>query len=354
VISGLLAPPPAEPDPLDHAGFLAARAICQRHARSFYFASHLLPVPKRYAAYAVYAFCRLMDDAVDREEDERTDSGTRPGSGAGGSGVAAAVACEAASGNASADRVVRLTSVLAQFLATLDAAYAGTLHLPARAADRTESQHALHAFALTVQRYRIPKQHFVDLADGCRMDLTITRYETWADLERYCYLVAGVVGLIMCPVFGLSDPAAGRQAVQMGNAMQLTNILRDVGEDWDRGRLYLPREDLDRFGYSEADVAGRVVDDRLRGLVRLEVDRARSLYRAGSAGLCHLANDGSRLTASAMAVVYSGILGAIERQGYDVFRSRAHLTTAQKFARVPRAWGLARRDPGDPLPDVFA
>lgn len=351
MIGKLLAPLPAESDPLDQTAFLAARAICQRHARSFYFASHFLPVPKRYAAYAVYAFCRLMDDAVDRAEDGC--DGPAPNTLATRSGGEGDLACEAASGGESDGRAARLTVVLDAFLATLDAAYAGRLDLPADPSHRSEPQRALHAFALTVRRYGIPKQHFVELAEGCRMDLTVNRYATWPDLEQYCYRVAGVVGLIMCPVFGLSDPAAERQAVQMGNAMQLTNILRDVREDWDRGRLYLPLEDLARFGYTEADVAGRVVDDRFRALIRFEVDRARTLYRQGSAGLCHLANDGSRLTASAMAVIYAGILGAIERQGGDVYRSRAHLTTAQKLARLPRAWRLARRDPGEPLPDAF-
>ncbi len=210
----------------------------------------------------------------------------------------------------------------------LTAAYAGT------AADVGDAQArlALAAFADTVRRYDIPKRYFDDLAAGCRMDLTVSRYATWDELRVYCYHVAGVVGLIMCRVFGLADAAAERQAVVMGEAMQLTNILRDVGEDAAMGRVYLPAEDLARFGVRRADLLAGVVNEPFRQLMRFEVDRARSLYRDGAAGLVALADDGSRFTASAMGVIYSGILAAIERQRYDVFAGRARLSTPRKAA----------------------
>ena len=289
------------------AAFAAARDICHRHARTFYFASVFLPRPKRDAAYAVYAFCRLLDDAAD----------------AGGD--------------------------VAAFDRALDAAYAGT------AADVGDAQArlALVAFAETVRRYDIPKRYFEELAAGCRMDLTVNRYATWDALRVYCYHVAGVVGLVMCRIFGLSDPAAERQAIVMGEAMQLTNILRDVGEDRGLGRVYLPGEDLARFGYAEAALMAGVVNEPFRELMRFEVGRARSLYREGAAGLVALADDGSRFTASAMGVVYAGILGAIERQGYDVFARRARLSTGRKLLRLPAARRLARRGAGDAVPDVF-
>ncbi len=290
------------------AAFAAARAICAKHARTFYFASVFLPAHKRAAAYAVYAFCRLLDDAADT-----------------------------AGGDVSA------------FDRALDAAYAGA---PADFGDE-QGRLALDAFAATVRRYDVPKRYFQDLAAGCRMDLTVSRYATWDDLRVYCYHVAGVVGLVMCRIFGLSDPAAERQAVVMGEAMQLTNILRDVGEDRSLGRVYLPAEDLARFGYTEADLMAGVVDDNFRRLMRFEVDRARSLYRDGAAGLVALADDGSRFTAAAMGVVYGGILAAIERQGYDVFARRARLSMPQKLLRLPAARRLARRRPTDAVPDVF-
>ena len=291
----------------DPAAFAAARDICRRHARTFYFASVFLPRPKREAAYAVYAFCRLLDDAADTGGDVST------------------------------------------FDRALDAAYAG------EAADVGDEQArlALAAFAETVRRYDVPQRYFQDLAAGCRMDLTVNRYATWDALRVYCYHVAGVVGLIMCRVFGLADPAAERQAVVMGEAMQLTNILRDVGEDRALGRIYLPAEDLARFGYTEPELMAGVVNEPFRQLMRFEVDRARGLYRAGAAGLVHLADDGSRFTASAMGVIYAGILSAIERQRYDVFTRRARLSMPQKLWRLRAARRLARRRPDRPVPDLF-
>ncbi|MGA2498012.1 MAG: phytoene/squalene synthase family protein [Tepidisphaeraceae bacterium] len=298
--------------------YQAARIICGRHARSFYFASFFLPQPKRNHAYAVYAFCRLMDDAIDVP----------------------------ITGSCCEGELDRRFDLLRQ---RLDDIYAGRLAEPGD----DEASLALHAFAHTVECCAIPMHHFLDLAEGCRMDLTITRYATWADLERYCYLVAGVVGLIMCRVFDLRREEAQKQAVTMGNAMQLTNILRDVKEDWNRGRIYLPKEDLDRFGCTERDIAAGVVTDGFRKLMRFEIERARALYHAGAEGLCHLPSDGSRFTASAMAVIYSGILDAIERLHCDVFSARAHLKTWQKILRLPRAMRLCRRENGEPLPRVF-
>src|SRR5581483_7540284 len=264
-----------------------------------YFASFFLPKHKRNAAYAVYAFCRMIDDAIDQDDRSIESTGS----------------CECGG----------LDGRLSLFRDRLDEIYSGTLELP-NPEFRSRTQHALSAFAHTVQRYEIPKKYFFDLAEGCRMDLTVKRYATWNSLENYCYHVAGVVGLIMSCIFGLRHSDAGEQAIAMGNAMQLTNILRDIREDWQRGRIYLPLEDLARFGYSESDLSRCVVNEPFRRLMKFEVARARSLYRDASKGLCWLADDGSRLTASAMAVIYSGILDAIERQGYDVFRRRAHLT----------------------------
>lgn len=279
--------------------YLAAREICKHHARSFYFASFFLPSEKRYAAYAVYAFCRLLDDAVDENPGKEREG-------------------------------------IEQFQSTLDAVYRGEpISLPSQ-----QQLLAIQAFAETAKRYAIPKAYFLDLAQGCRMDLQITRYQTWADLEKYCYHVAGVVGLIMSCVFGLSNDAAQQQAVQMGNAMQLTNILRDVKEDWDKGRVYLPQEEMSRFGYSNHDIERGMVNDSFKDLMRFQIARARSLYQSGSQGLQYLENDGSRLTASAMAAIYSGILDAIEEQRYDVFKKRASLSTLQKFARLPFAWRM--------------
>ncbi|MFT3784613.1 MAG: phytoene/squalene synthase family protein [Tepidisphaeraceae bacterium] len=279
----------------------AARRICKRHARSFYFASYFLPRPKRDHAYAVYAFCRLLDDAADEEP--------------------------------SIESVQRFEQVL-------DRVYGRREPNAPLAIDGDPS---LSAFAHTVIACAIPKQYFLDLAEGCRMDFTISRYATWPDLERYCYHVAGVVGLVMCRVFGLMDERALGQAVQMGNAMQLTNILRDVKEDFARGRVYLPQDELARFGVSEKELARDRSSDGLKQLVAFNIDRARSMYREASRGLVCLPDDGSRLTACVMAVVYAGILGAIEKRGGEVLLGRARTTLLQKLWRVRLARRLARQ-----------
>ena len=300
----------------------AARAICRKHARSFYFASHFLPRPKRDHAYAVYAFCRLLDDAADEEPSEES---------------------------------------VASFERLLDAIYScGTglrhvkrdfNHVPEA---RATEELALAAFEHTVRACEIPQELFLELAAGCRMDFSIHRYETWADLQVYCYRVAGVVGLIMCHVFGLRDPRAQAQAIAMGNAMQLTNILRDVREDLDRGRVYLPREDFERFGVSDAEFETRRATPPFMDLIRFEIERARKLYREGAEGLSRLPDDGSRFTACVMSVVYAGILEAIEeRQCCDVFAGRAKLSTLDKLVRLPAAWRLSRTEVGDNVPDVF-
>lgn len=288
------------------SAYEAARDICARHARSFYFASHFLPQPKRDHAYAVYAFCRLLDDAAD-------ETGT----------------------HAAVDRFDRL----------LDRCYAE------RGLD--DSDAAIQAFAHTVRVCGVPRMHFDELAEGCRMDLTVRRYDTWQELEQYCYRVAGVVGLVMCCVFDVRQPAAFDRAVAMGNAMQLTNILRDVREDLDRGRVYLPTEDRDRFGVTERHLQSRRWTSPFASMMRFEVDRARNLYRDGSRGIGYIADDGSRLTACVMGVVYGGILGAIEALDYDVFRRRAQVSTLGKLRRLPLARKLCRCEVGDEVPNVF-
>jgi 15-cis-phytoene synthase len=308
----------------DPTAFAAARDVCRRHARSFYLASFFLPRPKRYAAYAVYGFCRMIDDAIACDEAP-----------AGPSTVAGACC----SNN-------ELDAKLQMFRQRLDDIYADRLEV-----DESDPQQlAVRAFASTVHRYQIPQQYFLDLAQGYRMDRTIKRYATWAALGKYCYHAAGVVGLIMCGVLGLTHSDAQRNAILMGNAMRLTNVLRDLKEDQSRGRIYLPLEDLARFRYSERELARGVVNDNFRELMRFEIARARRMYNDAAGGLCWLAGDGSRLTVSAIATIYSGILTAIERNGYDVFRRRADLTTAQKFRRLPQAWRLAKRRNDEPLP----
>ena len=303
------------------AAFDAAEAVCKRHARSFHFASYFLPKVKRRDAFAVYAFCRMVDDAVDET----------PG------GV-----------DAKKEAVDRFDHVLERL-------YAGSLP------DGFVGERAwvLEAFADVTRRRRIPIGYFHDLLEGVRMDLVGRRYETWADLKEYCYHVAGCVGLMMCHVFGLDDEDTDedrrikRHAIAYGEAMQLTNILRDVGEDLERGRLYLPQADMDKHKVDVHDLDRREPTPAFASLMRYEIERALDLYREGAAGLHYLPEDGSRQTAAVMGAVYAGILGEIERNDFDVFTQRASLTLPQKMARLPMARRLAKRRPNEVVPQVF-
>jgi phytoene synthase len=341
--------------------FDAARQICKQHARSFYFSSFFLPVPKRNAAYAVYAFCRLLDDATDEASSPREVAGEIDRF------VALLEEVYGAAGNPKSENrnpkeIPNPKSELKN--ATTSSSQAGCEGAPegpdSLAFDPAlrgypqnrlvRDEMALRAFAMTVRQYDIPQSCFLEIAEGCRMDLTISRYQTWEDLRKYCYRVAGVVGVIMSRVFGLDDPAVEAQAIMMGEAMQLTNILRDVKEDAERGRIYLPLEDLERFGYAEHDLMCGVVNEPFRLLMKFEIDRARQLYRTGAEGLSHLADDGSRFTATAMGVIYAGILRAIEKLDYDVFSSRARLTLPQKLLRLPAARRISR---GGTVADAF-
>lgn len=295
--NGLMARADATKDP-----YIAAREVCRRHAKSFYFASPFLPLAKRRHAYAVYALCRRLDDAVDNAPDE-----------------AAALAS------------------MERFGDTLDQIY------------DTEplGDPVLEAARLTVAACDIPRGRWVELCMGVEADLHIRRFADWPSLERYCYLVAGVVGLMMCSVFDMRDLSARPKAIAMGNAMQLTNILRDVREDLLMNRIYLPAADMERFGVSERDLKsmanGNTITPGFRQLMRFEVRRARDLYQSGFEGLQALERDGSRQAAAAMGVIYGGILDVIEKADYDVFSARRRLNWWQKIRRVPRALKLARQ-----------
>lgn len=276
------------------------REITRRHARSFYFASHTLPAAKQAAAYAIYAFCRHVDDLLDE----------------GG--------LSSAAGRAGAE--LELNGVL-------DRLYAGAATgLPLAA-----------AFREAVQDYGIPSQPFRDLIHGVCLDREPLRLETWDELRHYAYHVASVVGLVMCPVLGLRDRAAEERAVELGIAMQLTNILRDVREDWERGRRYLPAEEMRRFGVTDDDLAAGRVTEGFRALMRFQISRAREFYRSSEAGIPALAPDGSQFTVWLMRWVYAGILEEIERQDYDVFRRRAAVPGWRKLWLAGRAWRSSRR-----------
>ena len=194
----------------------------------------------------------------------------------------------------------------------------------------------LPAFADTVRRYRIPPRYFHDLISGAEMDLTETRYATFERLHEYCYRVAGTVGLTCLHVFGFDDPHASELAEQLGVAFQLTNIIRDVGADLALGRVYLPSEDLTRFGCSVADLASGAATPRVRALLRAEADRAWSFYAQGARLIQHIDRD-SRAALWALTRIYSSLLARIEDRNFDVFSSRVRLSAAEKTRILVRA-----------------
>ena len=173
-------------------------------------------------------------------------------------------------------------------------------------------------------------------------DLHHTRYETFDDLAEYAYAVASTVGLMAMHIIGFQGKEALPDAVKLGVALQATNILRDVAEDWARGRLYLPKSELAAFGLSEADVAAGQNSDRWRAFMRYQIGRVRELYAELRPGIARLDRSG-RFAVAAAARLYEGILDDIEAHDYDVFSRRAHLSTRAKLARLPGIWWLALR-----------
>ncbi len=269
------------------------KLVAKSQAKNFYYSFTVLPPEKKAAMCAIYAFMRYSDDISD----------------------------EAALSAGKHD-------LLPSWRAALDRAFEGDYG----------GSRILPAFHDVVKRYAIPKTFFHELIDGAEMDLTTTRYETFDDLYRYCHRVASVVGFVCIHVWGFSgDEEAYIPAEACGLAFQLTNILRDVKEDAERGRIYLPLEDMRRFGYSEEELLQGVTDDRFHALMRFEVARAREYYEK-ALPLIPLIDPVSRPTFVIMFRIYRGLLERIEEQGYNVFASRARLSTAHKVGIVAKAW----------------
>lgn len=277
----------------------ACRVMTRHHAKTFYFASHVLPAQKRCDAYAVYAFCRYVDDQIDLAPDE------------------------AARQRAFAD----LDHLL-------HAAYQPSGEQDSLA----KSLPWLTAFRETIVRRAIPQDYFQDLLTGVEMDRGRVRLKTWEELDRYCYHVASVVGLIMVHVLTEPAPELLKPARDLGTAMQLTNILRDIQEDWERDRLYLPAVELEKFGLTEADISQQRMSDAFRAMMRFQIARARDYYRAAEPGIVDLPRDGSQFCARLMSTIYGAILDEIERADYQVFRGRVRVTFARKLGLALKSW----------------
>ena len=275
--------------------------LTRQSGTSFYYAFLILPEAKRRAIYALYAFCRVVDDCVDEPDGER-EAG------------------------------------LARWTAELDKAYAG--------APETELGREL---AETVARFPIPRGAFEDIVAGCRMDLATRRYATFAELRVYCERVASAVGLASIEIFGYDDPGTHDYAIELGLALQLTNILRDIAQDARRDRIYLPLEDLERFGVSEAELLAAVDDPRasrspgLRDLLAFEAERARSHYAAAARALPARDRHAMR-AAEIMGAVYRAVLEEWARRGHPVAGPRLQLSKPRKLWIALRtlardAWG---------------
>ncbi len=275
---------------------------------SFYYAFLILPAPQRAAIVAVWDFCRAVDDAVDE--------------------------AAPAGGGLSPSARMRATTDLENWRTEIDRCYGSGV-------PRTRQGRALQPF---VQQFRLTRQPFDDLVDGVAMDLARDRYQTFDELSRYCMRVASAVGLICVEIFGCRTPSAREYAINLGIALQLTNILRDLREDAGRGRVYLPAEDLRQYGYSEADLLAGRADERFDHLMRFQIERARRYYAESEAGVPWLVGDASRLTVRVMGRLYAGILTAIEELDGDVFRTRAHVPFARKLATLAACQAETWRD----------
>jgi 15-cis-phytoene synthase len=274
----------------------ACRLVTRHHAHAFYFSIRFLPPEKRRAIWAIYAICRYSDDLVDRAPATATP----------------------------ADLLARIDWWEAR-LRAMDT------HLP-----------IIRAFADARARFAIPTDPLWDLLAGMRMDLAHARYATWEELRRYCYCVASTIGLLCTPVLGYDGAAETLEyAATLGVAMQLTNILRDVGADAAMGRIYLPQDEIAAFGYSEEKIAAGVVDAAFRRLMAFQIARARELYRESIPGISRLHRSG-QLPVQAAATLYGGILGRIEAIDYQVYTRRAALSKWDKIARLPAIWWQTR------------
>lgn len=262
-------------------------SIAATHGRSFYLASRMLPKERRRAVLSAYAYCRIADDIVDQASEEGSE-------------------------------------------AAADALRAWTHELD-------EPRHPVAvAFAHTRRVYKVPTGPILDLLAGVEMDLSISRYDDWDALHRYCYHVAGTVGLIVAPIFGCEDNRAMEHASDLGIAMQLTNILRDVREDAEMGRLYLPLDELAIFNVDpEALLAGNP-GNGFRDLIQFQIARARSLYDSALKGVPALIPSG-RMATLAASHLYSRILNEIEAMDYDVFRGRAYVRNRGKITSLTGA-----------------
>ena len=269
----------------------ARRKLVRAAASHFYYSFLFLPKAKRRAIKDVYAFCRLLDDVVDEDQTGR---------------------------NAYAE--------LQYWRGEVEACF--------RSCPTSEFGEQL---LVSIEEFDLPKQAFLDLIDGMEMDLKWHSYQTFADLREYCYRAASAVGLICIEIFGYESARTREYAVNLGLALQLTNILRDLKEDIARGRTYIPLEDFERFGYSERDLRENLYNAPFIEMMKYEHQRARSYFEKAAAALSEQ-DRGSMFAAEIMGAIYREMLDQIGAVQYDVFRNRVAVSKSRRLQLALKIW----------------
>jgi len=271
------------------------KAYTKERAKNFYYAFAILPEDKRNAIYAAYSFSGLVDDIADELDDRQ-------------------------------EQEQQLADARAHLRACQEGQRSGPLYT---------------ALGAAFDEFDIPAEFFDELVNGVEMDFTINRYETWADLYQYCYRVASMVGLICTSVFGThGHPRARQYAIDMGIGLQIVNIMRDVKEDAERGRVYFPAEDLAKHGLTADDILAGVNDERFVALMKQQGARAHRHFTSGKR-LLPLLDLRSRMCVNVLQGVYAEILKRIEQRNYDVISERVRLSTAAKLAAIGKLWAGA-------------
>ena len=283
-------------------------ALTQPSKTNFYYSFTLLPRDEREAMHSVYAFCRYADDIVDEEEDISPGIIALP-----------------------EEKIARKRERLNRLRLEVERCYRG------------ESRHPILApLSAVVKRFRIPKQYFLTLLDGMEMDLVRDRYQTFDDLREYCYSVASVVGLICIEIFGYRYEETKEYAVDLGIALQLTNILRDIKQDAAKGRIYLPQEDLRAFGYTEQDLLANKYNLPFIELMRFETRRAREFYGRARAAL-RPDERRTMFAAEIMDAIYYRLLEKIELNEFNVYsEKKIRVRTSHKLWIAMKLWLVTR------------
>ena len=284
------------------------RAIAHKHGANFSVGFRFLPRAKRRAVYAAYAYCRVADDIADEDFDPGVvwAAGLPPGGGNEGRP------------EAHTTRLSRLDA----WQAELEACYAGR-----------PSDPVTIALADALRRFDIPKTAFIALIDGCRQDMVKTRYETFEELLQYCDLVATSISDISLSIYGYRTAEAPRHGRNLATALQLTNVTRDIGDDLSRDRIYVPAEELRRFGVEEGELFARAENDRVRALIEFQIDRAAGYFRAAEPLLGELSFD-ARFPTLLMGGVYATVLGKLRKDPLIAIRRRLSLSKLQKVLVV--------------------